>query len=175
MQHRPSVVKDLYFGHHGGEAPHDLRRSSTMDDITARDRGQGEVTLPLSFQALAVEDAGKPIIVQTRRIDELSDDDVLVRVDYASMNWMDAGLARRNLFELPAPYVLGFDFSGEVVRIGATNPGGLRIGDQVFGTTDHGGCFGQYVVTKNRADRIRKRGTIPAREASTYGIAFLTA
>jgi NADPH2:quinone reductase len=146
-----------------------------MDDITAREQGHGEVTLPLSFQALAAEDAGKPIVRQTRRIDALSDDDVLIRVDYASMNKMDAGLASRNLFQLPAPYVLGFDFSGEVVRIGATNPGGLSIGDQVFGATDRGGCFGQYVVAKNRADRIRKRGTIPAREASTCGIAFLTA
>jgi NADPH:quinone reductase-like Zn-dependent oxidoreductase len=146
-----------------------------MDDTKAHNHSQGEVTLPVSFPALAVEDEGKPVILQTGRIDELNDDDVLVRVDYASMNNMDAGLARRNLFQLPAPYVLGFDFSGEVVRIGAHNPGGFHIGDQVFGSTARAGCFGHYVVTKNRSDRIRKRGAIPAREASTYGIAFLTA
>jgi NADPH:quinone reductase len=105
----------------------------------------------------------------------LNDDEVLVRVHYASMNNMDAGLARRNLFQLPAPYVLGFDFSGEVVRIGANNPGEFQIGDQVFGNTARAGCFGQYVVASNRADHIRKRDAIPAREASTYGIAFLTA
>ena len=146
-----------------------------MDDTKARKPRQGEATLPISFQALAVEDEGKPIILQTRRIGELNDDDVLVRVDYASINNMDAGLARRNLFQLPAPYVLGFDFSGEIVRIGANNPGGFQVGDQVFGKTTRGGCFGQYVVTGNRSDHIRKRGAIPAREASTYGIAFLTA
>lgn len=146
-----------------------------MDDIKAHKPSQGEIELPLSFQALAVEDAGKPIMLQTRQIDELNDDDVLVRVDYASMNYMDAGLARRNLFQLPAPYVLGFDFSGEVVRVGANNAGGFQIGDQVFGGSSRGGCFSQYVVTKNRADRIRKRSAIPAKEASTYGIAFITA
>ena len=67
-----------------------------MDDTKARKPRQGEATLPISFQALAVEDEGKPIILQTRRIGELNDDDVLVRVDYASINNMDAGLARRN-------------------------------------------------------------------------------
>ena len=146
-----------------------------MDDINMQNRGQGAVALPLSFQALAVEDAGKPIIPITKRINQLADDEVLVRIDYASMNSMDAGLARRNIFQLPAPYVLGFDFSGEVVRVGADNPGGFRMGDQVFGGAGRGGCFGQYVVAKNRGDRIRKREVIPAREASTYGIAFQTA
>lgn len=146
-----------------------------MDNIKVRNPSQGEIELPLSFQALAVEDAGKPIMLQKRQIDELNDDDVLVRVDYASLNNMDAGLARRNLFQLPAPYVLGFDFSGEIVRIGANNLGEFQIGDQVFGGSARGGCFSQYVVAKNRADRIRKRSVIPAKEASTYGIAFMTA
>lgn len=145
-----------------------------MDNMTAYTPGQGAAALPLAFQALAIEDAGKPLFLQTRSIDALNDDEVLVRVEYASINAMDPGLARRNIFQLPAPYVLGFDFSGEVVRVGADNPGGLQLGDQVFGKTQ-GGCFGQYVVAKNRADNIRKRGAIPALEASTYGIAFLTA
>ena len=146
-----------------------------MDDTKTRAHSQGEVSLPLSFEALAVEDEGKPVMLQTRKIDTLDEDEVLVRVEYASINSMDAGMARRNLFQLPAPYVLGFDFSGEVVRIGSNNPRGFRIGDQVFGGIARGGCFSHYVIAKNRADRLRKREAIPAREASTYGIAFLTA
>jgi NADPH2:quinone reductase len=142
---------------------------------TTSNQATNGITLPLSYQALAMEDAGKPVVLQTRSIETLDDDELLVRVDYASLNSMDAGLARRNLFQLPSPYVLGFDFSGEIVGIGATNPGGFVIGDQVFGNTARGGCFGQYVVAKNRADRIRKSGPIPQREASAYGIAFLTA
>ncbi len=46
-----------------------------------------------------------------------------MRVDYASINKMDPMMARRNLFQLPAPYVLGFDFGGEVVEVGSE--GGL--------------------------------------------------
>ncbi|MGO8695678.1 MAG: alcohol dehydrogenase catalytic domain-containing protein [Rectinemataceae bacterium] len=48
---------------------------------------------------------------------------MLMRVDYASINKMDPMMARRNLFQLPAPYVLGFDFGGEVVEVGSE--GGL--------------------------------------------------
>ncbi|KAB8142234.1 zinc-binding alcohol dehydrogenase family protein [Chloroflexia bacterium SDU3-3] len=166
MEHRPSSVKRLYSRHGGGASPHNTRRRGTMST---------ESMLPLAFRALAVEDAGGPIIAQERRIERLAEDEVLVRVDYASINAMDAGLARRNLFQLPAPYVLGFDFSGEVAALGAHNPLGLQVGDQVFGANERGGGFGQYIAVKNKAERIAKRGLIPAREASTYGIAFLTA
>ena len=48
----------------------------------------------------------------------LAPDELLVRVNYASINKMDPMLAKRNLFQLPAPYVLGFDFSGVVVKTG---------------------------------------------------------
>ena len=80
-------------------------------------------------------------------------------------------MARMNRFQLPAPYVLGFDFGGEVVEVGSE--GGLEAGDQVFGTAGAGGCFAEYLVAKK--ERVLKRGGVPAREASTFGIAFLTA
>jgi len=96
---------------------------------------------------------------------------VLVRVDYASINKMDPMMARRNLFQLPAPYVLGFDFSGEVVQVGSE--GGFMVGDQVFGNAGAGGCFAEYLVAKK--DNLRPRGSVPAQEASTLGVAFLTA
>ena len=85
---------------------------------------------------------------------------------------MDPALARMNFFNLPTPYVLGFDFSGEVVELGGEG-GGLRVGDRVFGKTGAGGCFAGYIVTKQ--ENALPRGAVPAAEASTFGIAFLTA
>lgn len=49
----------------------------------------------------------------------------------------------------------------------------LRVGDQVFGRTGNGGCFAEYVVAKR--ENVVLRGAAPAPEASTYGIAYLTA
>lgn len=127
----------------------------------------------VSFNALAIDHAGAPVRLQNRTLAALRDDELVVRVDHASINKMDSGLARRNVFQLPEPYVLGFDFSGEVVRAGAAARGAFTAGDQVFGRSETGGCFAEMVIVK--AAHTLARGAIPAAEASTYGIAFLTA
>ena len=129
------------------------------------------MTFPFSFKALAIEQPGSPVSPITRTVASLNVDEVLVRVDYASINKMDPMMAHRNAFQLPAPYVLGFDFSGEVVELGSE--GGFTVGDQVFGNTGTGGCFAEYLVTKR--ERVLPRGGVAAQEASTFGVAFLTA
>jgi NADPH:quinone reductase len=131
------------------------------------------ISLPISFNALTIEQAGAPVSMQQKSITSLHDDEVLVRVSYASINRMDAGLARMNVFNLPLPYVLGFDFSGEVVGLGDAGNGALKVGRQVFGRTATGGCFAEYVVVKR--ENVLLRGAVPAPPASTYGIAYLTA
>ena len=88
---------------------------------------------------------------------------------------MDPLLAKRNLFQLPEPYVLGFDFSGVVVKRGSEGLQGLQVGDPVLGSIGKGGCYAEYVVVKGYPDKIAARGRVPAIEASTFGIAFLTA
>ena len=129
------------------------------------------MTCPFSFDALAIEQPGSPVSLLKKTVASLDKDEVLIRVDYASINKMDPLMARMNRFQLPAPYVLGFDFGGEVVEVGSE--GGLEAGDRVFGTAGAGGCFAEYLVA--RKERVLKRGGVPAREASTFGIAFLTA
>ena len=47
------------------------------------------------------------------------------------------------------------------------------MGDQVFGRTGVGGCFAEFVVTKR--ENVVLRGAVPAPEASTYGVSYLTA
>jgi NADPH:quinone reductase-like Zn-dependent oxidoreductase len=127
----------------------------------------------VTFDTLALDHAGAPVSLRRKTIASVNDDELLVRVDYASLNKMDAGLAQRNVFQLPEPYVLGFDFSGEVVRAGAAASGAFAVGSQVFGRSETGGCFAQMVVVK--AENTLPRGAIPPAQASTYGIAYLTA
>ncbi len=134
------------------------------------------VSLPLSFSALAIPHEGEPVSLQRKTIHSLAPDELLVRVDFASINNMDPLIAKRNIFQLPAPYVLGFDYSGVVVKLGSEGPKGLRVGDLVLGSTHGlGGCYAEYAVVKNRPEDIVQRGRVPATEASTFGIAFLTA
>jgi len=132
-----------------------------------------EITLPISFRALAIEQAGEAVSMQRKSIMALHEDDVLIRIDYASINKMDPGLARVNVFNFPLPYVLGFDFSGEVVGLGAQCQEAFKVGDEVLGRSLTGSCFAEYVVAKR--ENIVHRGAVPAPEASTYGVAYLTA
>ena len=83
------------------------------------------MTFPFSFNALAIEQPGSPVSLVRKTIESLKKDELLVRVDYASINKMDPMMANVNRFQLPAPYVLGFDFSGEVIQVGSE--GGLKV------------------------------------------------
>ncbi len=129
------------------------------------------VALPLTFRALAIEKPGLPVTEITKTVSALADDEALIRVGYASINKMDPLLALRNGFQLPEPYVLGFDFSGQVVALGS--PGGLELGEVVFGNTITGGGFAEYIVVKKNT--VVPCGPLPAVEAAAYGIAYLTA
>jgi NADPH:quinone reductase-like Zn-dependent oxidoreductase len=141
----------------------------------AKSDSAAEATLPVTFDALVIEQAGKPVSLQQKTITSLGEDEMLIRVSYASINKMDPALALRNVFQLSQPYVLGFDFSGEVVKLDGKGEGSFKVGDQVFGSSRAGlgGCFAEYVVAKN--SQVILRGAVPAPEASTYGIAYLTA
>lgn len=132
-----------------------------------------EMYLPLSFRALVIEQAGQPVSMQSRTISSIPDDEVLIHIHYASINKMDPGLARVNVFNFPLPYVLGFDFSGEIVGLGTNCRDAFKVGDEVFGRSLIGGCFAEYVLAK--AQNIVSRGPVPAPEASTLGVAYLTA
>lgn len=131
------------------------------------------VCLPLTYRALAVEQPGMPLIEQQRTVYSLEEDEVLVRIDAASVNNMDVALARVNAFQFATPYVLGFDFAGQVARVGSRNDGGFEVGDHVLGRSLGGGCFAEYLVVK-KANTVKNRG-VPQLEASALGIAFLTA
>ena len=86
----------------------------------------------------------------------VKDDELLVKVHAASVNWIDwhfltgtpflvrlmAGLRK------PKNPVLGIDVAGVVEAIGS-NVTQFSTGDEVFGTTDHG-CFAEYVCIQEQ-------------------------
>jgi len=129
------------------------------------------MNFPLSFNALAIEKPGSSVTLVRKSVETLEQDEVLIRVNYSSINKMDPLMAQVNLFQLPTPYVLGFDFSGEVVQAGGQDT--FKGGDLVFGNTSIGGCFAEYLVAKQGA--VLGRGRVPAQDASTFGIAYRTA
>jgi NADPH:quinone reductase-like Zn-dependent oxidoreductase len=105
------------------------------------------------MKAMVYHDYGSPEVLELAEIDQpvVKDDEVLVKVHAASVNWLDwhfltgtpflarlmAGLLK------PKNEVLGIDLAGWVEAVGA-NITQFQPGDEVFGTTG-GGCFAEYV------------------------------
>jgi NADPH:quinone reductase-like Zn-dependent oxidoreductase len=105
------------------------------------------------MKAMVYHQYGLPDVLELQEIEEpvVNDDQVLVRVHAASVNWHDwhfltgtpflarvmAGLLK------PRHEVLGIDLAGRVEAVGA-DVKQFQPGDEVFGSSSHG-CFAEYV------------------------------
>ena len=106
------------------------------------------------MKAWILEQYGKKGVV---RLDEAPDpkprdDDVLVKVQAASVNVLDAKIAKGE-FKLILPYrvplVLGHDVAGVVVQVGS-KVRGFKPGDEVYSRPDdfHIGTFAEFIAIK---------------------------
>jgi NADPH:quinone reductase-like Zn-dependent oxidoreductase len=105
------------------------------------------------MKAIVYHRYGSPDVLELQEIEKpiIKDDQVLVKVHAASVNWLDwhfltgtpflarlmAGLLK------PKNKVLGIDVAGRVEAVGA-NVTQFQPGDEVFGSSSHG-CFAEYV------------------------------
>jgi NADPH:quinone reductase-like Zn-dependent oxidoreductase len=106
-----------------------------------------------AMKAMVYHNYGSPDNLELQEIEMpvVKDDQVLVKVHAASVNWLDwhfltgtpflarimAGLLK------PKNKVLGIDVAGRVEAVGA-NVTQFQPGDEVFGSSTHG-CFAEYV------------------------------
>jgi NADPH:quinone reductase-like Zn-dependent oxidoreductase len=134
-------------------------------------------SLPITFRAFGNDELNTPVVPLDKTVSSLQADELLVKVAFASINPMDPKLQQNNKFKLPMPMILGFDFSGTVVSAGGEATGtadpSIQVGSEIFGFTFTGQCYAEYVVAKR--GHVALRGEIPAAEASTYGIAYISA
>ncbi len=103
------------------------------------------------FKALIVEETGKNSFARTigeKKIDELPDGDVLIRVHYSSLNYKDALSATGNRgVTRNYPHTPGIDASGVVVQ---SKNNSFKEGDEVLVTgydlgMNTSGGFGEYI------------------------------
>ncbi|MDD5758979.1 MAG: YhdH/YhfP family quinone oxidoreductase [Desulfobulbaceae bacterium] len=132
------------------------------------------------FQALIVEEHDKQYVrrIGCRRLQDLPDGDLLVRVRYSSLNYKDALSASGNRGVTKRyPHTPGIDSAGTVVE----NRGGgsLRAGDPVIvsgfdlGMNTSGG-FGQYIRVPEEWG-VRLPASLTPKESMMYGTAGFTA
>ena len=105
------------------------------------------------MKAMVYYEYGSPDVLELQEIEEpvVNDDQVLVRVHAASVNWLDYHFLTGTPFMVrlmagllkPKNKVLGIDVAGRVEAVGA-NVKQFQPGDEVFGSSSHG-CFAEYV------------------------------
>lgn len=135
----------------------------------------------MMMKALVRHRFGGPGCVRVEEVERpaLEDDRVLVRVRASSVNKLDwhelRGWPRalrpvmRNGVLRPKSPLFGVDFAGVVEEVGK-DVTDLAVGDEVFGGRN--GAFAEYVSATNV---VKKPANVSFEEASTMGIAGLTA
>nr|XP_029731350.1 quinone oxidoreductase-like protein 2 [Aedes albopictus] len=119
-------------------------------------RRNASVVLRQAHRAAVLHEIGKPLVLETvKRIDQLKDDEVRIKVHYCSLNSTDVQIitGKHPELQVPLPFIPGHEISGEVVEIGGNNPNFLKRGDRVVAMNDlqdpNGGLI-EEVVVKNR-------------------------
>lgn len=127
------------------------------------------------MRAAVCRSYGPPEVVQVEEIASPSPGagQIRVRVHVAAVNYPDVLLvANEYQTRVPLPFVPGSEFAG-VVEAVADGVKGLRVGDQVFGTSLVG-AFAQEAVVDAAAVRRTPEG-VDDRVAAAFGVAHRTA
>jgi NADPH:quinone reductase-like Zn-dependent oxidoreductase len=102
-----------------------------------------------TMKAIQFHAFGGPEVLRLEQapVPELGDHGLLVHVQAAGVNPVDAKLRGGAFGDGPLPQVAGLDFAGTVVEVGAGGAG-FSVGDAVFGRTPlgHGGAYAEFVV-----------------------------
>jgi NADPH:quinone reductase-like Zn-dependent oxidoreductase len=136
------------------------------------------------MKAMVYHAYGSPDNLELREIERpaVGDDDVLVKVRAASVNWHDwhfltgrpvmARIMAGGLLK-PGHQVLGSDFAGRVEAVGR-DIREFGPGDEVFGSLGSGGAFAEYVCA-GEDDLQHKPANITFEEAAAAGAAAFVA
>lgn len=128
------------------------------------------------MKAIVCERPGPVSRLRVSEIDRpaISDDGVLVRVHASSANPVDlyptSGMGYLQGGRKPA--VLGTDFAGTVVEVGA-NVRRFKTGDEVFGGKR--GAFAEYLLASESTPMVRKPARVSFEGAGTVAVAGTTA
>lgn len=106
----------------------------------------------------------------------LTENAVLVKVHAASINPLDLRVLEgefKTILPVQFPFILGNDFAGTVVEVGA-NVTQFKVGDNVYAKTDLNGAFAEYTVIQQSSLAL-KPDNISMELAASLPLVSLTA
>src|SRR5450432_4939372 len=115
---------------------------------------------------LALDDVPTPMIAR---------DEILVKVRGTAVNHLDlveASGTARQILPIDLPWIPGHEFSGVVEQIGS-DVAAYAPGDAVFGISEMGGAYAEYLAVKPAAI-ARKPSNLSFEEAASVPVAAQT-
>ena len=106
----------------------------------------------------------------------ITENDVLVKIHAASINPLDLRVLEgefKAILPVQFPFILGNDFAGTVVQVGA-NVKQFKAGDEVYAKTDQNGAFAEYTVV-HQSSLALKPQNISMELAASLPLVSLTA
>lgn len=131
------------------------------------------------MRACQIQEQGPIEVIQVRDVDvpQLAQGQVLVKVEYAGVNFIDTYF-RGGIYKPQLPYILGTESAGTVAAVGpgvSEESHGFKVGDRVAAYTA-GGSFAEYALAA--ADKVAKLpegfSTKDAATVLTQGLTALT-
>jgi NADPH:quinone reductase-like Zn-dependent oxidoreductase len=133
-----------------------------------------------TMKAVRIHAYGGPELLHYETIPRpvLNPDDLLIRVRAAAVNPVDWKIREgylRGFLNHHLPLILGWDVSGEVVKIGPEATG-FKIGDEVYARPDieRDGSYAEYIAVK-ASDAAHKPATLDHDHAAAVPLAALMA
>jgi len=157
-------------------------REVLANHVAAPERsGHASTQVPASCRAAVLTGPGK-MEIQTFPIRDISDDEILIRVEACGICGTDVHEFRGDPMKL-APLVLGHEGTGEVVKLGKNvtrDNGGKRIavGDRIVTSVSNCGKCDACLYTParlNLCESLRVHGLIPDDETHLNGYSRLRA
>lgn len=106
----------------------------------------------------------------------LTENDVRIKVHAASINPLDLRVLEgefKAILPVQFPFILGNDFAGTVVEVGA-NVTQFKVGDEVYAKTDLNGAFAEYTVVHQSSLALKPKN-ISMELAASLPLVSLTA
>ncbi|PAE88994.1 NADP-dependent oxidoreductase [Shouchella clausii] len=129
------------------------------------------------MKALAIENYGKKPNFLDFPMPKINNDEVLVEIFAASINPLDTKIRKgelKLLLKYKMPLILGNDFSGKIVEVGASVTK-FKVGDEVYGRprANKMGTFTEY-LSVNQEDIALKPKNLSFEEAASIPLVGLT-
>jgi NADPH:quinone reductase-like Zn-dependent oxidoreductase len=124
------------------------------------------------MKAIRLLEYGGQLVFNDVPTPTIARDEILVKIKSTAVNHLDlvkASGAARQILPIDLPWIPGHEFSGAVEQIGS-DVTGCAPGDAVFGVSEIGGAYAEYLAVKP-ATIARKPSNLSFEEAASVPVA----